>query len=107
MAWLLLFIAGIFEIAWVIGLKYSDGFTKLVPSIFTISSMIVSMGLLAMAVKSLPVGTAYAVWTGIGAVGAAVLGIILFNESKEFLRLFFIFLIIIGIAGLKIYSGNS
>ncbi len=107
MAWLLLFIAGLFEIAWVIGLKYSDGFTKLVPSVFTVISIIISMGLLAMAVKSLPVGTAYAVWTGICGVGAAVLGIILFNESKEFVRLFFIFLIIAGIAGLKIYSGNT
>jgi quaternary ammonium compound-resistance protein SugE len=104
MAWIVLFIAGLFEVAWAIGLKYSDGFTKLWPSVFTIITMITSMGLLSFSVKSLPVGTAYAVWTGIGAVGTAILGIILFNESKEFLRIFFIVLIIAGIAGLKFYS---
>jgi len=104
MAWIILFIAGLFEVAWAIGLKYSDGFTKLWPSIFTIVTMVTSMGLLSFSVKSLPVGTAYAVWTGIGAVGTAILGIILFNESKEFLRIFFIVLIIAGIAGLKFYT---
>lgn len=107
MAWLYLFIAGLLEIAWAIGLKYSDGFTKLTPSIFTLISMIASMGLLALAVKTLPVGTAYAVWTGIGAIGTAMLGIILFDESKELVRLIFIFLIVVGIAGLKIYSGEG
>ena len=107
MAWLILFIAGLFEIAWAIGLKYSDGFTKLWPSIFTVVSILVSMGLLAYSVKFLPVGTAYAVWTGIGAVGTAILGIILFEESKEFVRIFFIFLIIVGIVGLKIFAGSS
>lgn len=107
MYWLILFIAGLFEVAWAIGLKYTDGFSKLIPSIFTIISMIISMGLLAYAVKHIPVGTAYAVWTGIGAVGTAILGIILFNESKEFIRIFFIFLIIVGIVGLKIFSGSD
>lgn len=104
MYWLILVVAGLFEVAWAIGLKYTDGFSKLVPSIFTIVSMIISMGLLAYAVKHIPVGTAYAVWTGIGAVGTAILGIILFNESKEFIRVFFIFLIVVGIVGLKIFS---
>ncbi len=104
MGWYILFIAGLFEIAWAIGLKYSAGFTKLWPSVFTIASMIISMGLLSISVKSLPVGTAYAVWTGIGAVGTAILGIYLFNESREIARLIFIFLIVIGIIGLKIYS---
>ena len=104
MGWYILFIAGLFEIAWAVGLKYSAGFTKLWPSIFTITSMILSMGLLSISVKSLPVGTAYAVWTGIGAVGTAILGIYLFNESREIARLIFIFLIVVGIIGLKIYS---
>jgi quaternary ammonium compound-resistance protein SugE len=104
MTWFILFVAGLFEIAWAIGLKYSEGFTKLWPSVFTIVAMITSMGLLSLSVKSLPVGTAYVVWTGIGAVGTAILGIILFNESKDLLRLFFIFLIISGIIGLRFYS---
>lgn len=107
MNWLILFIAGLFEIVWAIGLKYTNGFSKLWPSILTIASMIISMGLLAYSVKQLPVGTAYAVWTGIGAVGTAILGMILFNESKEFIRIFFIFLIIVGIVGLKLFAGNA
>lgn len=107
MPWIILFIAGLFEIAWAVGLKYSDGFSKLWPSVFTVVCMIISMGLLAYAVKHLPVGTAYAIWTGIGAVGTAILGIILFEESKEFIRIFFIFLIIVGIVGLKLFSGNN
>jgi quaternary ammonium compound-resistance protein SugE len=106
MYWLVLFVAGLFEVAWAIGLKYTEGFSKLWPSIFTVVCMIISMGLLAYAVKHLPIGTAYAVWTGIGAIGTAILGIILFNESKELVRIFFIFLIIIGIVGLKIFSGD-
>lgn len=104
MAWVILFVAGLFEAGWAIGLKYSEGFSKLFPSIFTIVSMTISVGLLAYSLKYLPVGTAYAVWTGIGAVSVVVLGIILFNESREFIRLFFIFLIIVGIAGLKVFS---
>jgi len=107
MYWIILIIAGLFEVAWAIGLKYTEGFTKLFPSIFTIISMIISMGLLAYAVKHIPVGTAYAVWTGIGAVGTAILGIILFNESKDIIRIFFIFIIVVGIVGLKIFSGSE
>ncbi len=107
MYWIILFIAGLFEIAWAIGLKYTEGFSKLIPSIFTIISMIISMGLLAYAVKHIPVGTAYAVWTGIGDVGTAILGMILFNEPKEFVRIFFIFLIVVGIVGLKIFSAGE
>lgn len=107
MVWLILFIAGLFEVAWAIGLKYSDGFTKLWWSIFTITCIVISMGLLAYTLKYLPVGTAYAIWTGIGAVGTAILGIIIFNESREFIRIFFIFLIIAGIVGLRLFSGSS
>jgi len=103
MNWFILFIAGLFEVAWAIGLKYSEGFTKPVASVFTIVTMIISMALLSYSVKTLPVGTAYAVWTGIGAVGTAILGIFLFNESREFMRIFFIFLIVVGIVGLKFY----
>ena len=105
-AWFILFIAGIFETAWAIGMKYSNGFTKLWPSVFTFICILISMGLLSLSLKWLPVGTAYAVWTGIGAIGTAILGIILFGESKEIIRLFFIFLIIVGLVGLKIYSVN-
>ncbi|QQS35143.1 MAG: quaternary ammonium compound efflux SMR transporter SugE [Ignavibacteriales bacterium] len=104
MNWIILVVAGIFEIAWAVGLKYTDGFTKLWPSIFTIAAMILSMYLLSVSVKTLPLGTAYAVWTGIGAVGTAIFGMILFGESKELIRIFFIFLIVSGIIGLKVYS---
>ena len=104
MHWIILFIAGLFEVGWAIGLKYTQGFTKLWPTVFTILSIIISMGLLGYTLKFLPVGTAYAVWTGIGAVGTAILGIILFGESKEFIRVFFIFLIVVGIIGLKVFS---
>jgi quaternary ammonium compound-resistance protein SugE len=104
MHWIILFIAGLFEVGWAIGLKYTQGFTKLWPTVFTILSIIISMGLLGYTLKFLPVGTAYAVWTGIGAVGTAILGIILFGESKEFMRVFFIFLIVVGIIGLKVFS---
>lgn len=104
MSWIYLFIAGIFEIGWAIGLKYTEGFSKLWPSVITIIGMIMSFYFLSVAVKSIPIGTAYAIWTGIGAVGTAILGIILFGESKELMRLFFILLIIIGITGLKFYS---
>lgn len=104
MSWLILIVAGVFEICWAVGLKYSNGFTKFWPSVFTVTSMIISMVLLSLAVKEIPLGTAYAVWTGIGAVGTAILGIFLFSESSELIRLFFILLIVAGIAGLKIYS---
>ena len=102
--WFILFIAGIFETAWAISMKYSNGFSKLLPSILTVIFALISMGLLAYSLKALPVGSAYAVWTGIGAVGTAILGIYLFNESKDFLRIFFIFLIIVGLIGLRLYS---
>ena len=106
MNWFILFIAGLFETAWAIGMKYSNGFTKLYPSIFTLVTMSLSVYLLSVSLKTLPVGTAYAVWTGIGAVGTAILGIILFGESKELIRSFFIFLIIAGIIGLRVFSGK-
>ena len=104
MSWLILFVAGLFETSWAIGMKYSNGFTKLYPSIFTIITMAISVYLLSVSLKTIPVGTAYAVWTGIGAVGTAILGIILFGESKELMRIIFIFLIIVGIVGLRVFS---
>ena len=104
MAWLYLFIAGLFETAWAIGLKYSAGFTKLGPSVFTVVAMMVSLYLLALALRTIPVGTGYAVWTGIGTVGAAILGILLFNESREIARILCILLIVAGIIGLKLTS---
>jgi quaternary ammonium compound-resistance protein SugE len=106
-AWIILLVAGIFEMLWTIGLKYSDGFTKLWPSLFTATTLAISMFLLGYSIKTLPLGTAYAVWTGIGAVGTVIMGMILFNESKELIRIFFIFLIIAGIAGLKFFGNNS
>ncbi len=102
MAWVYVLIASVFEISWAIGLKYSEGFTQLKATIFTIITMILSYVFLALGVKQLPIGTAYAVWTGIGAVGTVIYGMIYFNESKELLRIFFIFLIIVGIIGLKL-----
>jgi quaternary ammonium compound-resistance protein SugE len=106
MNWIILFVAGLFETSWAIGMKYSDGFTKLYPSIFTIITMAMSVYLLSVSLKTIPVGTAYAVWTGIGAVGTAILGIVLFGESKDLARVGFIFLIIVGIVGLRIFSGK-
>jgi len=103
-AWLLLLLAGISEITWAVGLKYTHGFSRLWPSIGTLTMMVVSVGLLALALKQIPLGTGYAVWTGIGAVGTAILGIVLFNESRDVLRLLFIGLIVAGIVGLKIVS---
>lgn len=101
MAWFFLIIAGLFEIGWAIGLKYTEGFTRLVPSLLTASSMVISVGLLGVALRTLPVGTGYAVWTGIGTVGTAILGIVLFAEPATALRLACIGLIVAGIAGLK------
>ena len=101
MAWLLLGLAGLAEVVWVIGLKYSDGFSKTLPSTITMIALGASMLLLAWAVKTLPIGTAYAVWTGIGAAGAAIAGLLLFHESANPVRLFCILLIIAGVAGLK------
>ena len=104
MAWLYLFVAGLFEVGWAIGLKYTNGFTRLVPTLFTGASMVVSLGLLGLALKSLPVGTAYAVWTGIGTIGTAILGIALLGEPAGALRLACIGLIVAGIVGLKLVS---
>jgi len=104
MAWLMLLIAGVLEIGWAVGLKYADGFTRPGPSVLTVTAMVLSMVLLAMATRTLPIGTAYAVWTGIGAAGTALLGISLFQESASFARLFCIALIIAGVAGLKMVS---
>jgi quaternary ammonium compound-resistance protein SugE len=104
MAWTLLVVAGLFEVCWAIGLKYTEGFTRIVPSVLTIAAMVASVVLLGLALKTLPVGTGYAVWTGIGAVGTAILGMVLFNESREVLRLVFIGLIVAGIVGLKVVS---
>ena len=101
MSWLFLFLAGLFEIGWAIGLKYTDGFSRLVPSLLTVTSMIVSLALLGLALKALPVGTAYAVWTGIGTVGTALLGIWLLGEPATLVRLACIALIVCGIVGLK------
>lgn len=106
MAWIFLVIAGIFEIVWAIGLKYSDGFTKPRASLFTIAAMLISFYLLSVALKTIPVGTGYAVWTGIGAVGTAILGIILFNEPRDAARIICIMLIVAGIAGLKFTSAH-
>lgn len=104
MAWVWLAIAGVFEIGWAIGLKYTDGFTRLVPSVLTGLSMVISVVLLAIAVRTLPIGTAYAVWTGIGAVGTVILGIVLFSEPADVARLVSIGLIVAGIIGLKLVS---
>lgn len=103
-AWTLLLVAGAFECAWAVGLKYADGFTRLWPSIFTLAALLASMVLLARAARVLPIGTAYAVWTGIGAVGAALLGIALFGESREPLRLAFMGLVVVGVVGLAAVS---
>ena len=104
MAWSLLFVAGLLEIGWAIGLKYTEGFTRLVPSVLTLASMAASVLLLGLALKTLPIGTAYAVWTGIGAVGTALLGIALFGEPATALRLASIGLIVAGIVGLKLVT---
>ncbi len=102
MAWVVLFIAGLFEVGWAIGLKYSDGFTKPVASTLTVIAMVISVVLLGLAMKSLPVGTAYSVWVGIGAIGTVILGIWLFDEPTEFFRLASVGLIIAGVVGLKL-----
>ncbi|MBN8476823.1 quaternary ammonium compound efflux SMR transporter SugE [Sulfuritalea sp.] len=103
-AWGVLLVAGLCEIAWAVGLKYTEGFTRLVPSAWTLAAMSASVVLLAWSLKTLPVGTAYAVWTGIGAVGTALLGMLLFNESREVARLVCIGLIVAGILGLKLVT---
>lgn len=106
MAWVYLVVAGIFECVWAIGLKYTEGFTRLLPTSWTIAAMAISFLLLSTAMKTIPVGTAYAVWTGIGAIGVAIMGMILFDESREVARLISILLIVAGVAGLKIFSSS-
>ena len=103
-SWIILIIAGLFEVCWAVGLKYTEGFTKLVPSIFTLFTLAISMFLLAKASQALPIGTAYGVWVGVGALGAAILGIFLFNESANPSRIFFLVLLLISIIGLKLTS---
>ena len=104
MAWIYLVVAGLFECGWAIGLKYTDGFTKIVPSLLTITALVISFWFLALAMKTLPVGTAYAVWTGIGAVVVAIMGMILFDESRDIMRILCLLLIVSGIVGLKLVS---
>jgi quaternary ammonium compound-resistance protein SugE len=104
MAWLVLFVAGLFEVGWAVGLKYTEGFTRLWPTVGTASAMIASLWLLGLALRTLPLGTAYAVWTGIGTVGTALLGIVLFSESADVIRLACIGLIVAGIVGLKLVT---
>lgn len=106
MAWIYLVIAGLFEVIWAVGLKYTEGFTRPVPSLLTVAAMVVSFVFLAQAMKALPVGTAYAVWTGIGAVGTAIMGIILFSESMAAGRIVSILLVVLGIIGLKLTSSQ-
>jgi len=102
MAWLLLLIAGLLEVGWAVGLKYTEGFSRLVPSVLTLLCMTASIGMLGLALKTLPMGTAYAVWTGIGAVGTAILGIVLFGDPASVARVGCIGLIVAGIVGLKL-----
>lgn len=107
MSWFILFLAGCFEVMWAVGLKYSDGFTKLWPSVFTAITMTLSVILLALAMKTLPLGTAYAVWTGIGAIGTAIIGMIMFHDSTSFWRILCLTLIFSGIVGLKLLAGEK
>jgi quaternary ammonium compound-resistance protein SugE len=104
MAWVYLLVVGLFEVGWAVGLKFTAGFTRLVPSAWTVASMVVSLGLLGLALKTLPLGTAYAIWTGIGTIGTVIVGIVLFRESADVLRLGCIALIVAGIVGLKLVS---
>ncbi len=106
MAWFFIVVAGVFEVTWAIGLKYAEGFSRFWPSVITLAALAVSMIFLAQAVRTLPIGTAYAVWTGIGAIGTATLGIILFGESRDLARLASILLIVAGIVGLRITSSD-
>lgn len=106
MAWLFLFIASLFEVVWAVGMKYTENFTKLLPSVVTLAGMVLSVYFLNKAMKTLPIGTAYAVWTGLGAVGTVIMGIILFNEPKDITRLVYLSLILVGIIGLKASSGH-
>ena len=107
MAWVVLFFAGLLEVGWAVGLMYSDGFTRFWPTVATVAAMVGIFGLLSFALRTLPLGTAYAVWTGIGTVGTAVLGIVVFREPATALRLLFISLIVAGIVGLKLTSASA
>ena len=102
MPWIILVLAGLFEVGWAIGLKYTDGFSKLWPTVGTVAAMAISLGLLGIAMKSLPVGTAYAIWVGVGAVGTVILGIVLFHEPLNALRVISVALIVAGLVGLKL-----
>ena len=102
MSWIILFFAGLFEVGWAVGLKYTDGFTRPLPTVLTVGALVVSLGLLGLAMKELPLGTAYAIWTGVGAVGTVIAGIILFGESMALIRLLSVALIITGLVGLKV-----
>ncbi|SEE24183.1 quaternary ammonium compound-resistance protein SugE [Pseudomonas frederiksbergensis] len=102
MSWIILFFAGLFEVGWAVGLKYTDGFSRPLPTALTVAAMAISLGLLGLAMKELPLGTAYAIWTGVGAVGTVIAGIILFGESMALFRLASVALIISGLIGLKI-----
>ncbi|MCA4039061.1 quaternary ammonium compound efflux SMR transporter SugE [Pseudomonas aeruginosa] len=102
MSWIILFFAGLFEVGWAVGLKYTEGFSKPLPTVLTALAMLVSLGLLGLAMKLLPLGTAYAVWTGVGAVGTVIAGIVLFGESMALLRLASVALIVCGLVGLKL-----
>ncbi|MCV4188960.1 quaternary ammonium compound efflux SMR transporter SugE [Pseudomonas aeruginosa] len=102
MSWIILFFAGLFEVGWAVGLKYTEGFSKPIPTVLTALAMLVSLGLLGLAMKHLPLGTAYAVWTGVGAVGTVIAGIVLFGESMALLRLASVALIVGGLVGLKL-----
>ncbi|ACO47066.1 quaternary ammonium compound efflux SMR transporter SugE [Deinococcus deserti] len=106
MAWTLLVLAGLLEVGWAVGLKYTQGFTRPLPTLLTVLSMIASLGLLGLAARTLPIGTAYGVWVGIGAVGAAVLGVVLFGEAMTPARLLFLTLMVVAILGLKVTSGH-
>lgn len=106
MSWFILIVAGLFEVAWAVGLKYTDGFSRLWPSVATVAAMVVSVVLLGVAMKELPVGTAYAVWTGVGAIGTAILGIYLFGDPASVARLACLAMIAGGIVGLKVVSGS-
>ncbi|HHJ1296733.1 quaternary ammonium compound efflux SMR transporter SugE [Pseudomonas sp. P1B16] len=102
MSWIILFFAGLFEVGWAVGLKYTDGFSRPLPTVLTVGAMVISLGLLGLAMKELPLGTAYAIWTGVGAVGTVIAGIILFGESMALVRLVSVALIICGLIGLKV-----
>ncbi len=106
MDWIILLVAGLFEVVWAVGLKYSEGFSRPLPSVITAISMVISVVLLAVALRTLPVGTAYAVWTGIGAVGTVIVGMLLLGEPVETLRLLCIGLIVAGVIGLRLVSGH-